>query len=135
MNITCIYMVVFFIAQFQQSCHTDAKFQVIIHCCDGVSNMYSEMFQILSNISINSFLASIYPNLNIPGSEQKLSIQVRFLNDVHICDYNFSVWSSSKAHHGPIFQHFTANGTSSNLGWKICILLFETLFSLCFVYQ
>ena len=53
-------------------------------------------------------------NLYIPWSEEKLSVKVRFLYDVHICnDYFSSI--TTQSHHRPVLQHLTSNCTGPNL--------------------
>lgn len=56
-------------------------------------------------------------HLNVMRPEQKLSIQVWFLNKVHICNNDFSFWTASYPHHGEVLQHFATNGTRAYL-WK-----------------
>lgn len=56
--------------------------------------------------------------LDIPWSKQKLTVQVRLLNDIHVSDNDFSVGTRCNAHHCPVLEHFTADGTRTNLDLK-----------------
>ncbi len=54
-----------------------------------------------------------YPNVFL--SEKELSIEIRFLNGVHIGHVNASFRSAADAHHRPVFQNFTTNRTGAHL--------------------
>ena len=53
--------------------------------------------------------------LYVPGSEEKLSVQVALFNDVHISDIDSPLGARSDTHHGKVLQNFTANGPCTNL--------------------
>jgi hypothetical protein len=46
--------------------------------------------------------------------EQKLSVKVRKLYRVIICDHHFTIWSRSNAHKSTCFYIFTSKSSSSN---------------------
>ena len=48
--------------------------------------------------------------LDIPRSEEELSVEVGFLDDVHVCDGDLPLRAARHAHHRPVLQHLTANG-------------------------
>ena len=56
--------------------------------------------------------------LNVPGSEEELSVEIRFLDDVHVGDCDLSTLLTSHAHHRPVLQHFTPYCTRPDLCGK-----------------
>ena len=53
--------------------------------------------------------------LYIPGSEEELSVEIRFFNNIHISDPHSTSFTTAEPHHSPVLQHFTTNSSSSNL--------------------
>mmetsp|Transcript_7486 Transcript_7486/g.11907 ORF Transcript_7486/g.11907 Transcript_7486/m.11907 type:complete len:232 (-) Transcript_7486:745-1440(-) len=47
--------------------------------------------------------------LNVLGTEQKLAIQIRLFNDIHISAVDSAALAGAHAHHGPILEHLTPN--------------------------
>lgn len=54
--------------------------------------------------------------LHVPRSKEKLSIQIRLFNLIHVGDDDFAAVATGNAHHGEIFQEFAANRSRANLG-------------------
>ena len=53
--------------------------------------------------------------LYIPGSEEELSVEIRFFNNIHISDPHSTTFPTAEPHHSPVLQHLTTNSSSSNL--------------------
>lgn len=51
--------------------------------------------------------------LHVVRPEQKLSVQVRFFDQVHVGDHYVTV-SNPQTHHGKVFKQFTTNRARAN---------------------
>ena len=53
--------------------------------------------------------------LDVPGTEEKLSVEVALLNDVHVSDVHCSSLTAAHTHHGIVLEELTPNGSRTNL--------------------
>ena len=56
--------------------------------------------------------------LDVPGSEEELSVEVGLLNDVHVGDGHLTLGPTAQTDHCPVLEHLTTNSTGSNLKFK-----------------
>lgn len=54
-------------------------------------------------------------DLNVPGAEEKLPVEVALLDDVHVGDKDGTLGARPQAHQGKVLEHLTADRTSTNL--------------------
>ena len=53
--------------------------------------------------------------LDVPGTEEKLSVEVARLDDVHVSDVHCSSLTTAHTHHGIVLQELTPDGSCTNL--------------------
>jgi len=73
------------------------------------------------NVQIQEFKMRRFKNLkrvqylNVPRPEEKLSVEIRLLYDVHVRDNDLTLGSRPHPHHSPVLEQLTAYSSSTNL--------------------